>query len=142
MGWVTWAAAMRMLTPTRKCGRATMPAEQDFPSPADDEEAGYQSFQDDQDDSIVLDSEFNAGCDLRRLQGSDCQSISAGAAEPMASHGCESYVDGLITLSNEVAKALSQQGGVLSFSGRTALSDEAAKALRANPENGLSEKFR
>jgi hypothetical protein len=129
MDWASWAAAMRLLMPTRNCDRATMSAEQDFPSPADGEESRCQSFQDDQDDSIVLDSAFITDFYLCRLHGIEHEPLSAEAAEPMANHGRESYVDGLIAPSDEAAKALSQRGGVLFPLGDSALSGESKEGV-------------
>ncbi len=119
-----------------------MPEENAFPSSADHEESGGQTFQDDQDESIVLDSKSLTDFDLHRLLGIDYQPLAAEAAEPVANHGHESYVDGLMTPADEVAKALSQQGGILSLFGLTLLSEAVAKELRANPEIHLPEKFR
>jgi hypothetical protein len=46
------------------------------------------------------------------------------------------------SLTVEQAKALSQHEGHLSLNGLTTLTDEAAKALRSNPDIGLPDKFK
>ena len=48
----------------------------------------------------------------------------------------------MTTLSEGAAKALARHEGDLHLYGLTTLSDEAAKALRANPKISLPKKFR
>lgn len=152
MGWASWAAVIRMLTPCRGRNAATTPAEKEAcPSLKDHEEFRCRLFQTDADDSTVFPSRFPDRVDqLRRSIGDDDlalheiigdQPASSKAVDRSVDENCESYVDGLITPSRETATARSQEGGILSPSGSSTLTGEAAKTLGADPDFELQVRF-
>ena len=147
MGWASWAAVIRMLTPCRGRNTATTLTEEEArPSLTDHEESRCRLFQTDPDDSAVFPSQFLDGGDqLGRSIGDDLalheiigdQPASSKAVNQPVDEDCESYVDGLITPSRETATAPSQQGGILSPSGSSTLAGEATKTLGADPDFDL-----
>jgi hypothetical protein len=139
MGWASLATVVRMLMPPWSGRSAKVTLDEELSSLPHDEE--YSVLLTESDETIELDRKFLASFLSLRLHSIDCQPLTAEVAEPYLEHECDLYVDGLITLSEEAAKLLSQQGGILWPGSLTAISDEAAKALEqhdGDPFAGLA----